>query len=126
MAAQLEHANITVTDPRATAALLHQIFGWQTRWEGPAKDEGFTVHVGTKDSYLALYAPKQPLNPPKPRYVDEGSLAHIGIVVDDLAATEARVTEAGFTPHSHGDYEPGQRFYFDGPDGVEYEVISYE
>ena len=31
----------------------------------------------------------------------------------------------GLTPFSHGDYEPGRRFYFFDPDGIEYEVISY-
>ena len=31
----------------------------------------------------------------------------------------------GLTPFSHGDYEPGRRFYFLDPDGVEYEVVSY-
>ncbi|MEC7669548.1 MAG: VOC family protein, partial [Pseudomonadota bacterium] len=28
-------------------------------------------------------------------------------------------------PHNHADYEPGKRFYFDTPDGIEIEVVSY-
>ena len=28
-------------------------------------------------------------------------------------------------PFNHGDYDPGRRFYFLDPDGIEYEVISY-
>ena len=35
------------------------------------------------------------------------------------------MAEAGLEPFSHGDYEPGRRFYFLDPDGIEYEVISY-
>lgn len=35
------------------------------------------------------------------------------------------VAANGFAPHKHQDYEPGKRFYFNGPDGVEYEVVSY-
>jgi hypothetical protein len=35
------------------------------------------------------------------------------------------VTSEGFAPKNHADYEPGRRFYFDGPDGVEFEVNSY-
>jgi glyoxylase I family protein len=35
------------------------------------------------------------------------------------------VVEAGLTPFSHGDYDPGRRFYFLDPDGIEYEVVSY-
>jgi hypothetical protein len=28
-------------------------------------------------------------------------------------------------PFSHDDYDPGRRFYFLDPDGIEYEVVSY-
>ena len=35
------------------------------------------------------------------------------------------VVAAGLTPFSHADYEPGRRFYFLDPDGIEYEVVSY-
>jgi len=52
-------------------------------------------------------------------------LNHIGVQVDDLDATEARVIAAGLLPFSHADYEPGRRFYFLDPDGIEYEVVSY-
>ena len=80
--------------------------------------------MGSADQYIALYtgggvaytdadfAKGRPLN-------------HIGVEVDDLDATEARVVAAGLVPFSHGDYEPGRRFYFLDPDGIEYEVVSY-
>ena len=32
---------------------------------------------------------------------------------------------AGLVPFNHGDYEPGRRFYFMDPDGIEYEIVSY-
>lgn len=122
---RLEHVNISVTDPRATAAILSDLFGWHTRWEGPAKDDGFTVHVGDDHGYLALYAPAGGQNPVGDTYHLTGGLNHVGIVVDDLDAVEARVKAHGYVPNSHADYEPGRRFYFDGPDGIEYEVVSY-
>ncbi|MCJ7873650.1 VOC family protein [Phaeobacter sp. J2-8] len=126
MMAYLEHANITVNDPRATAAVLHDLFGWHIRWEGEGLGgKGYTVHVGTDGSYLALYAPKDRMEGQTTRYTHLGALNHIGIVVDDLDAIEARVTSAGYVPINHADYEPGRRFYFEGPDGVEYEVVSY-
>jgi catechol 2,3-dioxygenase-like lactoylglutathione lyase family enzyme len=59
------------------------------------------------------------------RYRTPGGLNHIGVVVEDLDAIEAKVKEAGFHPHNHADYEPGRRFYFDGPDDIEIEVVSY-
>jgi len=122
---RLEHLNLCVTDPDATAAVLTDLFGWQIRWTGPAKDKGYTVHVGTQDSYLALYAPAAKLRPEATRYAHVAGLNHIGITVDDLARIEAKVRAAGYQTHSHADYEPGERFYFDGPDGIEFEIVSY-
>jgi len=52
-------------------------------------------------------------------------LNHIGIVVDDLDAVEKLVIAKGFKPFSHGNYEPGRRFYFYDSDRLEFEVISY-
>ena len=126
--AHLEHANITVPDPQKTAAMLAGLFGWKTRWEGAALNGGFTVHVGNETSYLALYtgpggASKQV--PADDSYLRVAGLNHVGVVVDDLDAVEAKVKAMGFSSHSHADYEPGRRFYFHDPDGVEFEVVSY-
>ena len=123
--ARLEHVNITVTDPKATAATLCKLFGWSVRWQGAAINDGFTVHVGTDTDYLALYRPGKPTTGPTERYTKHGALNHIGLVVPDLDEAEKAVRSAGYTIHSHYDYEPGRRFYFDGDDGVEYEIVSY-
>lgn len=120
-----EHINITVPDAPATADALVALFGWHIRWQGAAINGGFTVHVGDAERYLALYTPKAAPNSAEPRYSYNSGLNHIGVVVPDLKAAEARVVASGFTPHSHYDYEPGERFYFDGPDGVEFEVVCY-
>jgi len=125
MTATLEHANLTVSDPKATAGWMCDLFDWHIRWQGAAINGGFTVHVGAKDSYLALYAPKDPAKMVESTYATVGGLNHVGIVVDDLNAVEARVKSAGFTPYNHADYDPGKRFYFDDNDGVEYEVVAY-
>ena len=120
-AGSLEHVNVTVSDPRRTAGLLCTLFCWRVRWEGPAWLGGYTVHVGTDDSYVAVYG----YAPGRAPALDGGRLNHIGVVVGDLDAAEARVRDAGYEPHSHGDYEPGRRFYFDDADGIEFEVVSY-
>lgn len=120
-AASLEHVNITVSDPKRTADLLCRLFGWRIRWEGAAKMGGYTIHVGADDAYVAVYVPPPGVAPAP----DSGRLNHIGVVVDDLDAVEAKVVAAGYRPHSHGDYEPGRRFYFDDDDGIEFEVVSY-
>lgn len=122
---RLEHVNINVSDPDRAARLMQALFGWHVRWQGAARDGGLTIHVGSADHYVALhtgrdvvysaddFAKGQPLN-------------HIGVEVDDLGAVEAKVVAAGLRPFGHDDYDPGRRFYFLDPDGIEYEVVSYK
>jgi len=126
MEATLEHINVTVKDPGATAALLVDLFGWHIRWQGDAANGGFTVHVGGDNSYLALYAPKTTLETAGDTHNLLLGLNHLGVVVEDLEQAESSVIKAGFKTHSHGDYEPGKRFYFDASDGLEIEVVSYK
>jgi glyoxylase I family protein len=120
----IEHVNLTVSDPDRTAALLSAIFGWHERWRGPARDGGRTIHLGSDAAYVALYTGPDGQHAGI-RYPKGEPLNHVGVQVDDLGAVEARVVAAGITPFNHADYEPGRRFYFFDPDGIEYEVISY-
>lgn len=126
MPAHLEHANITVSDPLATAEWMEHLFGWHLRWKGTALNGGMTVHVGTTDRYLALYAPLNMQHDSTSNYTRVGGLNHIAVVVDDLEEMERQVTAKGFTCGNHQDYEPGRRFYFHDQDGIEYEVVQYD
>jgi catechol 2,3-dioxygenase-like lactoylglutathione lyase family enzyme len=124
MNVRLEHVNVTVGNADRSAALAERLFGWRVRWAGPSMNGGRSVHVGTDEQYLAFYSAAgadgsalgwgkgKPLN-------------HVAVLVDDLDEIERRVLDAGLTPFSHGDYEPGRRFYFFDPDGTEFEVVSY-
>ncbi len=123
--ARLEHVNITVSDPKRAAALMDTLFGWKIRWEGEAIHGGYTVHVGDEDDYLAFYTPPKPTEASGISYDMRGGLNHVALVVDDLDAIEARVLNAGLKTTSHGDYEPGRRFYFHDHDEIEYEIVSY-
>lgn len=121
---RIEHVNITVRDPDRAARLMGELFGWQVRWQGPALNGGRTVHVGSEEQYLALYTPRETALTDED-FAKGRPLNHVGVEVDDIAATEAKVMAAGLVPFNHGDYEPGRRFYFLDPDGIEYEVVSY-
>ncbi|MDU8911051.1 VOC family protein [Aestuariicoccus sp. MJ-SS9] len=125
MPAKLEHLNICVHAPDEVAEALCALFGWRIRWRGSVMDGGLSVHVGGEDDYIALYAPTHDMDQRPESYRHWGMLNHVGVTVDDLDAVEARVREAGFTPREHADYEPGRRFYFMGPGGIDYEVVSY-
>lgn len=125
MQAHLEHTNVTVKDPDATAKWMCDLFGWHVRWSGAALNNGRTVHVGTASQYLALYSPGDPGQPTDNSYATIGGLNHIAVTVDDLDAAEAAVKAQGFQTGNHADYEPGRRFYFYDNNGIEFEVVSY-
>jgi len=121
----LEHANITVKDPDASAALLCRLFDWKIRWQGDAMTVGRTVHVGGKESYIAFYTQPDAKQAEDNSYATLGHMNHLGVVVDDLDTIEARVKSEGLTATSHADYEPGRRFYFKTADNIEIKVVSY-
>jgi len=85
---------------------------------------GRTIHVGNADDYIAVYSNDEAAARQEP-FTKGAPMNHIGIVVDDLDKAEEKTIKAGLIPFSHGDYEPGRRFYFLDWDGIEYEIISY-
>ncbi|WP_310621360.1 VOC family protein [Flexibacterium corallicola] len=125
MASFLEHVNITVSDPDATANRLVDWFGWKVRWKGLARAGGTTIHVGNDESYLAVYSLGNSQDSTSDTYETKGGLNHVGVVVNDLDAVEKKVLDAGYNTRNHADYEPGKRFYFDDDDGIEFEIVSY-
>lgn len=119
----IEHINLNVSDPERAAAMAATLFGWAERWRGAAADGGLSIHVGSDSSYIAYHGkPGANLAAPFEKGVP---FNHVGLQVDDLDAVEAQVVAQGLTPFAHGDYEPGRRFYFFDPDGIEYEIVSY-
>ena len=122
--AALEHVNLTVSDPDRTAAMLADLFGWRVRWRGPAANGGHTIHVGSDRSYIAVYGAAGAAG----EVLHHGKglpLNHVGVEVADLDDVERRVVAQGLKPMNHADYEPGRRFYFLDPDGIEFEIVSY-
>ncbi len=106
--------------------MLCGLFDWTLRWSGPATGTGRSVHVGEPDgTYVALFTGGVVGANSFHSYLTSEAMNHIGVVVDDIDAAEARVRKAGFAPENHADYEPGKRFYFTEGNGVEIEVVSY-
>ena len=120
--ARIEHVNITVSDLDRSIALLEAAFGWHVRIRAPHGVRGEFAHVGSTDSYVALWADGADYS----GQVKGKPLNHIGVEVADLSAAEAAVLAAGLKTHSHGTYAPGPAtFYFFDWDGIEFEVVSY-
>ena len=126
MSAVLEHANVTVANPAATAGWMQKVFGWHIRWQGDAIDGGRSIHVGSDNCYLALYTPDDALGEAPISYHTRGGLNHLAVIVENFEATEQAVIAAGFKPGEHHDYEPGRRFYFRDENGIEFEVVQYD
>lgn len=122
----VEHVNLTVEDPDASAAMLCRLFDWKVRWSGGAINDGYSVHVGGDKSYLALYTSKQSVQGATSSYEQIGGLNHIGLVVEDLENIKQRVEAEEMEPYNFGDYEPGRRFYFRLDDDLEVEVVQYD
>ena len=111
------------SDADRTADLIARLTGWRRRWEGPSLDSGRSIHLGTDSAYLAIHTSAKVAG----NFRKSVPLNHVGIAVDDLAAAEATVGEAGLRPFNHSDYDPGPRsFYFFDWDGIEWEIVSYE
>ena len=124
--ARLEHTNVTVSDPKDTAKWLKDVFGWKVRWEGPGMQTGYTVHIGTDESYVALFSFGDAVKRKEDSYRTIGGLNHIAVFTDDIDGVEERVKRSGFEPMNHGAYAPGRRFYFHDADGIEWEVASHQ
>jgi len=121
----LEHANVTVSDAKATADLLCRIFDWEIRWQGTSLEVGEAVHVGNANSYISFFTQPDVAPQSIDTYKVAGATNHLGIVVDNLQDIRDRVKAEGLTPGELYDYEPGLRFYFFTSDGIEIEVVSY-
>ena len=119
----IEHVNITVTDPERSMKLFEDLLGWKERWRGPSLLGGRTIHVGDEANYLAIYT----RDGAQGGYAKGVPLNHVGLQVDDLAAAEEVVLAHGLKTFNHSDYDPGpSSFYFFDWDGIEFEVVSYE
>ena len=114
-----------MSNPNVFATNLCEWFGWTVRWRGASRDNGYTVHVGSADSYLALYTHSETSQQATPSHKKLLNVNHIGVHVENLDKVEHLIKAAGFATYNHADYEPGRRFYVNYYDGLEIEVVSY-
>jgi catechol 2,3-dioxygenase-like lactoylglutathione lyase family enzyme len=122
-AARLEHVNISSSDCDRLADFLARLTGWTRRWEGPAMNDGRTIHLGDDRAYLAIYTHADTAG----GFAKGTPMNHIGIVVMDIERAERLVEREGLTPFNQGQYDPGPRsFYFMDWDGIEFEIVAYE
>jgi hypothetical protein len=124
--ATIEHVNISVSDPDKIAQNLCQLFDWTVRWSGASMDNGYTVHVGSENSYFALYRANTMDVNKQHNHRTLNNLNHIGIVVNDLTAYANRARKLGLEPFNYSDYGPCRSFYLKDEFDLEIEIISYD
>ena len=125
----LEHANITVSDLDATVAFYQTAFpAFKIRGGGAeAVEGGFKrwLHLGTKDTYVALSQVPETLRVRNLNY-DKNGFNHIGFVVGDVNAIAERLSAKGYRKTYPRQEEPSRiREYFADPDGNEIEFVEY-
>ena len=54
---RLEDVNVTSPNPQKTANWMQKVFDWSVRWEGETQDNGYSIHIGDTDYYIAIYKP---------------------------------------------------------------------
>ena len=80
----LEHVNISVSDAKATAMQYCELFDWHIRWEGPAMDNGYTVHVGNEAQYIAVYSPSTPQQSPPQDHRAIGTVSYTHLTLPTI------------------------------------------
>lgn len=124
----LEHVNITVTDlDRALRFLTTALPAWRVRGGGEMDWFGKPirwVHVGSDDVYVALQGGGQG---PGPHWQGHGTgVKHLGLVVQQLDATVARLQQAGFAiDHWGGETAHRRSVYFMVGTDFQIELVHY-
>ena len=88
-------------------------------------EEGYTVHVGNENSYVALYSNTKIQDSRAQSHSQLLNLNHIAVVVNDLVETYKTAESLSLKPFNYAEYEPGRRFYVFIEDGLEVEIVSY-
>ena len=120
----LEHGNLTVRDVDSAIDFYRRVLGFHVRCRGTTTAGRPAAHVGDDRCYLALFQGDR--DDPGAQDYDRVGFNHVGFVVDDIDEVKTRLESLGITLTGEADYEPGRRFYFRDPEGIEVEIVHYE
>ncbi len=125
---RLEHANLVVEDIEASLDFILTAFPkWKVRGAGENPWHGKQrrwLHVGDDDYYLTLNDNGTGGN--RDLKGHSTGLAHLGFVVDDVAAVISRLQNAGYEIDiSVPDHPHRKTVYFLDPAGFQFEFMQY-
>lgn len=124
----LEHANVTVRQLDAAVQFLQTALpSWQVRGEGRMDWFGKSIrwlHIGSGEHYIALQ--DGGVGDALPWRSHAVGVKHLGIVVPDLAALQARLQALGRAPDHEGGRHPHRRsLYYQADELVQIEFMQY-
>jgi catechol 2,3-dioxygenase-like lactoylglutathione lyase family enzyme len=127
MVVRLEHANLTVRDIEGMIRFLQTAFPeFRVRGEGISQDGSRWVHIGTRETYIAL----SPANA-KPEktwipYRGVPGVNHLAYEVDDVEALCERMKSGGYRESTPPNIHPHRkRRYFYDAEGNDWEFVEY-
>jgi catechol 2,3-dioxygenase-like lactoylglutathione lyase family enzyme len=127
MPARLEHANLVVRDIDATMHFIRTALPeFEVRHDATDAHGRRWVHLGTAQSYLALYpASAEPAEAWVP-YAGRPGVNHLAFEVDDAAAVRERLLAAGYRDSTIPNHHPWRRrVYFHDTEGNDWEFVQY-
>lgn len=118
----LEHANLTVRDGVSTARFLMTAFPeFYIRGRSDLDEAQQWLHVGTDESYVALYYSGKNTNE-----ICYAGFNHLGYVVTDVEDLRIRLLDAGYREGFKAAPHPWRkRIYILDDDGIEWEFVEY-
>ncbi|ADO41458.1 VOC family protein [Ketogulonicigenium vulgare] len=124
--AKMVHTMIRVLDEARALAFYDTAFGLRVKDRLDFADFTLVYLVNDETAFeLELTVNKGRTEP----YDLGNGYGHLAVVVDDMPALHARLTEAGYAPRKMVDFAPGgeviaQFFFIADPDGYQIEVIQ--
>lgn len=127
MTTRLEHANLAVRDVDDTLRFLQTAFpDFRIRGEGKTWQGWRWVHVGNDDTYIAVNEAPEPATEAWVPYAGRPGTNHLGYVVEDVDALQARMRAAGYHDSTVPNRHPHRkRVYFHDGEGNDWEFVQY-
>jgi catechol 2,3-dioxygenase-like lactoylglutathione lyase family enzyme len=124
---RLEHANLSVRNVDAMVEFLLTAFPeFEVRHDASNAGDERWVHVGTEETYIALYQATAEIGPSRTPYGGRPGVNHLGYEVENVEALRARLWNAGYRDSSVLNEHPHRRrVYFVDPEGNDWEFVEY-
>jgi len=127
MSAQLEHANLCVSDIDGMIKFLQTALpDFIIRHDETDNDGDRWVHIGNDKTYIALNNSTQKDLSDWAPYSGKPGVNHLGYMVDSVEQVRSRLRAAGYIESTVENNHPfRKRLYFYDPEGRDWEFVEY-